>query len=91
MKEILFVFVICIIAYCLIITKNESVTSAEFTEQTEILKSKIDSVMAELDSVKVELKEIHANTDSLKAGQRVIFNEVKKTEKQEFNLDKFFQ
>lgn len=90
MKEVIYVFVILIIVYCLIITRNDSVTSSEFNEQTEILKSKIDSVMAELDSVKVELKEIHANTDSLKAGQRVIFNEVKK-EKKVFDLSEFLK
>lgn len=90
MKEVVYVFVILIIVYCLIITRNDSVTSSEFNEQTEILKSKIDSVMAELDSVKVELKEIHANTDSLKAGQRVIFDEVKK-EKKVFDLSDFLK
>lgn len=90
MKEVIYVFVILIIVYCLIITRNDSVTSSEFNEQTEILKSKIDSVMAELDSVKVELKEIHANTDSLKAGQRVIFDEVKK-EKKVFDLSDFLK
>ena len=90
MKEIIYVFVILIIVYCLIITRNDSVTSSEFNEQTEILKSKIDSVMAELDSVKIELKEIHANTDSLKAGQRVIFDEVKK-EKKVFDLSDFLR
>lgn len=90
MKEIIFVFVILVIVYCLIITKNEAVTSSEFNEQTEILKNKIDSVMSELDSVKTELKEIHANTDSLKAGQRVIFEEVRK-EKKVFDLSDFLK
>ena len=90
MKEVIYVFVILIIVYCLILTKNEAVTSSEFSEQTELLKSKIDSVMSELDSIKLELKEIHANTDSLKAGQRVIFDEVKK-EKKVFDLSDFLK
>jgi len=56
------------------------VNSAQFIEKHEHLQKEIDSIKAELVDIKSSQKEMKQDLDTLKAGQKVIYNEVTKNE-----------
>ena len=47
-------------------------------------RNQFDSLKTEIFRIKAELDEVKANTDTLKVGQRIIFNEVKKNAEKSF-------
>ena len=47
-------------------------------------RKQFDSLKTEIYRIKAELDEVKANTDTLKVGQRVIFDEVKKNSEKSF-------
>lgn len=75
MKKIISIALILVAAVCCFNAFNnqQSVTKAEFNATHERLKKQIDSILQNCDSLKTELRHVKANTDTLKAGQDVIF------------------
>ncbi|MBO7596212.1 MAG: hypothetical protein J6T70_04125 [Bacteroidales bacterium] len=55
------------------INNSQTVTKAEFTATHNRLKKQVDSILRNCDSLKSEIRAVRANTDTLKAGQDVIF------------------
>lgn len=73
-----FVAVILYIAYKMYSDSNNA-RLIELEKNTIELKKEIEKVSNDCDSLKVELDIVKCNTDTLKKGQSVIYNEVKKS------------
>ena len=75
MKKIISIALILVAAVCCFNAFNnqQSVTKAEFNATHERLKKQIDSILQNCDSLKTELRQVKVNTDTLKAGQDVIY------------------
>lgn len=76
MKNTLITIVIVVLAlaaYNYYTSDTDTVTKSEFNAAHTELRQRIDSVMRNCDSLKTELRAVRANTDTLKAGQEVIF------------------
>lgn len=89
MKKTLYILLALIaVAICLIyfVNRNDNtVTPDDINKVRQEFRSQFGKVLNELDSVKAELKaankkidELKADTDTLKQGEAIIFNEVKK-------------
>lgn len=53
-------------------------------EETKDYQQQFDSLKTEILRIKAELDDVKANTDTLKVGQRIIFDEVKKNTEKSF-------
>ncbi len=75
MKKVISIALILVAAVCCFNAYNnqQSVTKAEFNATHDRLKRQIDSILQNCDSLKTELRQVKANTDTLKAGQDVIY------------------
>lgn len=75
MKKIISIALILVAAVCCFNAYNnqQSVTKTEFNATHDRLKRQIDSILQNCDSLKTELRQVKANTDTLKAGQDVIY------------------
>ncbi len=75
MKKVLIIITTLVALACAYNTFNgsQSVTKAEFNATHDRLKRQIDSILQNCDSLKTELRQVKANTDTLKAGQDVIY------------------
>ena len=75
MKKIISIALILVAAVCCFnaVNNQRAVTKEEFTATHERLKRQIDSILQNCDSLKTELRQVKANTDTLKAGQDVIY------------------
>lgn len=87
MKHLIYIllFVICILFVIFMWTwftyQANGAATKEDLQQTEYeLKNKIDSVLRECDSLKTAIQRVKADTDTLKAGQRAIFETMKENE-----------
>lgn len=69
----------------------DTVSKAEFTKTHNRLKLQIDSILRNCDSLKTELKAVHANTDTLKAGQEVIFKTMNENKEKTSIIDLIFK
>lgn len=74
-----------------ILTNKDTVSKAEFTKTHNRLKMQIDSILRNCDSLKTELKAVHANTDTLKAGQEVIFKTMNENKEKTSIIDLIFK
>ena len=74
----IFLGLLCYIAYKMY-SNNESNKIKELEKNTIELMQKIEKVSNDCDSLKKELNTVKCNTDTLKRGQAVIYNEVKKS------------
>jgi len=88
MKGLLIV-VILLAAVCIFnaIQNQQSVTRDEFTETHKRLKMQVDSILRNCDSLKNELRAVRCNTDTLKAGQEVIFKTMSENREKRSLLD----
>lgn len=57
---------------------SKNVSEQEFREKIKELNSKIDTIKLGIDTIKKDVKIIKLDADTLKKGQHVIFNEIKK-------------
>ena len=75
MKKVLIIITTLVALACAYNTFNgsQSVTKSEFNATHDRLKRQIDSILQNCDSLKTELRQVKANTDTLKAGQDVIY------------------
>lgn len=75
MKKIISIALILVAAVCCFNAYNNqrAVTKEEFTATHNRLKKQIDSILQNCDSLKSELRQVRANTDTLKVGQDIIF------------------
>jgi len=83
------------IVFSWLFSEPDYVTSARFEEAHKELTAKIDSVSVKVDStlvrigvldkkvtqIQADINQMKLNQDSLKYGQRIIYNQVKKTNK----------
>ncbi len=63
-----------------------SVTKADLEKVEKEFKMQIDSVLRECDTLKSELRQVRANTDTLKAGQEVIYRTMQENKDKETSL-----
>jgi hypothetical protein len=68
------------------IGQNNAATRQDLDDVRRELRAQIDSVLMECDSLKSELRAVRANTDTLKAGQEVIFRTMKENQGKETSL-----
>lgn len=86
MKRFNFVLVVLIafglIALLRLVRENNdnNATKSDLETVRLELKAQIDSVLCNQDSIKAELRAVRQNTDTLKAGQEVIFKAMKENE-----------
>lgn len=75
MKKIILIALILVAAVCCFnaVNNQRAVTKEEFTATHERLKRQIDSILQNCDSLKSELRQVRRNTDTLKAGQEIIY------------------
>lgn len=75
MKKVISIALILVAAVCCFNAYNNqrAVTKEEFTATHNRLKKQIDSILQNCDSLKSELRQVRANTDTLKVGQDIIF------------------
>ena len=75
MKKLIISGFVLLILFCgyNAINNSQTVTKAEFTATHNRLKKQVDSILRNCDSLKTELRQVKANTDTLKAGQDVIY------------------
>ena len=90
MKNALITIVIVVVAmaayHYLTDSGGDPVTRDEFNAAHNELRQQIDSVMHECDTLKSELRAVRANTDTLKAGQEVIFKTMQENKGKETSL-----
>lgn len=89
MKQLLITILIVLfslVAYNYYTGNNDTVTKDEFNAAHAELRQRIDSVMRNCDSLKTELRAVRANTDTLKAGQEVIFRTMQENKGKETSL-----
>jgi hypothetical protein len=89
MKNTLITIVIvssALAAYNYYTSDTDAVTKGEFNAAHTELRQRIDSVMRNCDSLKTELRAVRANTDTLKAGQEVIFRTMQENKGKETSL-----
>jgi len=65
---------------------GSTATKADVDAAKRELRAQIDSVLMECDSLKSELRAVRANTDTLKAGQEVIFRTMQENQGKETSL-----
>ena len=89
MKAIIWIALILVAAVCCFNAFNNqrAVTREEFTETHKHLKMQIDSILKNCDSLKSELRAVRCNTDTLKAGQEVIFKTMQENTEKKSLLD----
>ena len=89
MKAIIWIALILVAAVCCFNAFNNqrAVTKEEFTETHKRLKMQIDSILKDCDSLKSELRAVRCNTDTLKAGQEVIFKTMSENREKRSLLD----
>ena len=68
------------------IGQNNAATRQDLDDVRIELRAQIDSVLMECDSLKAELRAVRANTDTLKAGQEVIFRTMQENKGKETSL-----
>lgn len=68
------------------IGQNNAATRQDLDDVRRELRAQIDSVLMECDSLKSELRAVRANTDTLKAGQEVIFRTMQENKGKETSL-----
>lgn len=68
------------------IGQNNAATRQDLDDVRRELRAQIDSVLMECDSLKSELRAVRANTDTLKAGQEVIFRTMQENQGKETSL-----
>lgn len=68
------------------IGQNNAATRQDLDDVRRELRAQIDSVLMECDSLKSELRVVRANTDTLKAGQEVIFRTMQENKGRETSL-----
>ncbi|MBQ3619384.1 MAG: hypothetical protein II939_14650 [Bacteroidales bacterium] len=89
MKQLLITILIVLfslVAYNYYTDNNDTVTKDEFNAAHAELRQRIDSVMRNCDSLKTELRAVRANTDTLKAGQEVIFRTMQENKNKDISL-----
>lgn len=55
-------------------------TKRDFEQFKKEFNARIDSILQNCDTLKTEIRDVKANTDTLKAGQRAIFETMKENE-----------
>lgn len=70
---------------------SNTATKDDLDEVKKELKAQIDSVLQNCDTLKNEVKAIKANTDTLRAGQEVIFQSMKENTNKESLLTKILR
>lgn len=88
MKTAITIVIIIIVAaigyeWCMM---GSTATKADVDAAKRELRAQIDSVLMECDSLKSELRAVRANTDTLKAGQEVIFRTMQENKGKETSL-----
>ena len=68
------------------IGQNNAATRQDLDDVRRELRAQIDSVLMECDNLKSELRAVRANTDTLKAGQEVIFRTMQENKGKETSL-----
>ncbi len=89
MKNALIILVLVAVVFYLygaFIQDKNTATKGDLDEVRTELRQKIDSVMRECDTLKAELRAVRANTDTLKAGQEVIFRTMQENQGKETSL-----
>lgn len=79
---------IIILAFAVSFERNEQLTQKEFAERDAYLNKRIDSLKTLILEIKASQDTIRTNLDTLKQGQEIIYNEVKKVASKSF-LDMF--
>lgn len=74
----IFLGLLCYIAYKMY-SGNDDTRLKELEKSTIELKQKIQKISNDCDSLKAELDVVKCNTDTLKKGQSIIYDEVKKS------------
>lgn len=69
----IFVAIVGIIVITRINDRDTMVTRPEFTQAHQILNARIDSILHQCDTMRTDLRSLRADADTLKAGQRAIF------------------
>lgn len=89
MKKFISIALILVAAVCCFNAYNnqQSVTKAEFNATHDRLKRQIDSILQNCDSLKTELRQVKANTDTLKAGQDVIYRTMQENSERRSIMD----
>lgn len=85
----LFIGLVLLAAVCIFnaVQNHQSVTRDEFTETHKRLKMQVDSILRNCDSLKNELRAVRCNTDTLRAGQEVIFKTMSENREKRSLLD----
>lgn len=73
-----------IVALCFFILVIAAYFKEKQTADDLHYRKQFDSLKTEIFRIKAELDEVKANTDTLKVGQRIIFDEVKKNAEKSF-------
>lgn len=63
---------------------NDAASKKDLEELRKEFRSQIDSVLRNQDSIKAELMAIKCNTDTLKAGQEIIFKAMEENKNKSF-------
>lgn len=58
----------------------DKATKRDFEQFKKEFNARIDSILQNCDTLKTEIRDVKANTDTLKAGQRAIFETMKENE-----------
>ncbi len=80
------IVVLALAAYNYYTSDTDTVKKSEFNAAHTELRQRIDSVMRNCDSLKTELRVVRANTDTLKAGQEVIFRTMQENKNKDISL-----
>ena len=82
---ILLALIVVAICYYIVNRNDNTVTPDDINKVRQEFRSQFGKVLTELDSVKAELRaankkidELKADTDTLKQGEAIIYNEIKK-------------
>lgn len=73
-----------IVVLCFFILGTAAYFKEKRTADDLHYRKQFDSLKTEICRIKAELDEVKANTDTLKVGQRIIFDEVKKNTEKSF-------
>lgn len=76
--------IIVIVVLCFFILTIAAYFKEKQTADDLHYRKQFDSLKTEIFRIKAELDEVKANTDTLKVGQRIIFDEVKKNAEKSF-------
>lgn len=90
MKTCNFLILLCVafVVCFFYINRQTAATKDDLETVRKELKAQIDSVLQNCDTLKNEVKAIKANTDTLRAGQEVIFQSMKENANKESLLTK---